>query len=194
MADTARKTSHLPLLKLKLGTADDRDRIAAIRAAAPQTRLIIDANEGWTSDNIAMHLAACEQAGVELVEQPLPAGEDDILRDLPRNVLICADESAHGVDSLHALAGKYDAVNIKLDKTGGLTPAITMLRSAQAQGLKIMVGCMVGTSLAMAPALMLTAAADFVDLDGPLLLKADREPGLRYENCVIAPAPRALWG
>ncbi len=194
MALAASAASHMPLLKLKLGTQDDRARLAAIRKAAPHSRLIIDANEGWTNENVTMHLQACADTGVELVEQPLPADADEILRGLPRNVIICADESAHGLESLPGLVGKYDAINIKLDKTGGLTPAIDLLHAARAARFKIMIGCMMATSLGMAPALLLAAQADFVDLDGPLWLRKDRDPGLTITNGIIAPAPRALWG
>jgi L-Ala-D/L-Glu epimerase len=194
MAEAASAAAHMPLLKLKLGTADDRARLAAIRKAVPNTRLIIDANEGWTAANIELHLQFCADQNIELVEQPLPASADEILRDMPRSVIICADESAHGLESLPSLMGKYDAINIKLDKTGGLTPALALLSLAQQSKLKIMTGCMLATSLATAPALLLAAEADYVDLDGPLLLRNDREPGLTIHNGVIAPAPRELWG
>lgn len=193
MAQAAREAGHA-LLKLKLGAEGDLERLTAIRAAVPQTRLIVDANEGWTADNLEAHLAACAEVGVELVEQPLPAADDAALADIARPVPVCADESAHGLDSLDALAGRYDALNIKLDKTGGLTEAILLARAAQAAGLDIMVGCMVGTSLAMAPALLLAPLARFVDLDGPLLLAADRTPALRYEGSLVYPPEPALWG
>lgn len=193
MAQAAREAGH-DLLKLKLGAEGDLERLTAIRAAVPQTRLIVDANEGWTADNLEAHLAACAQVGVELVEQPLPAADDATLADIARPVPVCADESAHGLDSLDALAGRYDALNIKLDKTGGLTEAILLARAAQAAGLDIMVGCMVGTSLAMAPALLLAPLARFVDLDGPLLLATDRTPALRYEGSLVYPPEPALWG
>ncbi|RTM00044.1 L-Ala-D/L-Glu epimerase [Ancylobacter aquaticus] len=193
MAQAAREAGH-GLLKLKLGAEGDLERLTAIRAAVPQTRLIVDANEGWTADNLEAHLAACAEMGVELVEQPLPAADDAALARIARPVPVCADESAHGLDSLDALAGRYDALNIKLDKTGGLTEAILLARAAQAAGLDIMVGCMVGTSLAMAPALLLAPLARFVDLDGPLLLAADRTPALRYEGSLVYPPEPALWG
>ncbi|SCW38658.1 N-acetyl-D-Glu racemase DgcA [Ancylobacter rudongensis] len=193
MAQSAREAGHA-LLKLKLGAEGDLERLTAIRAAVPQTRLIVDANEGWTADTVEAHLAACAEAGVELVEQPLPAADDAALADIARPVPVCADESAHGLDSLDALAGRYDALNIKLDKTGGLTEAILLARAAQAAGLDIMVGCMVGTSLAMAPALLLAPLARFVDLDGPLLLAADRTPALRYQGSLVYPPEPALWG
>lgn len=182
------------LLKLKLGAEGDMERLRAIRAAAPQVRLIVDANEGWTPDNLAAHLDACAKAGVELVEQPLPASADALLGDMTRPIAVCADESAHGRDTLHRLVGRYDAINIKLDKTGGLTEALALAADARAAGLDIMVGCMVGTSLAMAPALLLAAQARFVDLDGPLLLARDREPGLVYAGSRVHPAGPELWG
>lgn len=193
MAQAAREAGH-ELLKLKLGTEGDLARLTAIRAAVPDARLIVDANEGWTAGNLEAHLTACAQVGVELVEQPLPATDDAALAQIARPVPVCADESAHGLDSLDALAGRYDALNIKLDKTGGLTEAILLARAAQAAGLDIMVGCMVGTSLAMAPALLLAPLARFVDLDGPLLLAADRSPALRYEGSRVYPPEPALWG
>lgn len=193
MAEAARASGH-ELLKLKLGTDGDPERVAAVRAATPGTRLIVDANEGWTAANLASNLAACAEAGIELVEQPLPAAEDALLAHTARPVPVCADESAHGLDSLPQLVGRYDALNIKLDKTGGLTEALALARAARAAGLDIMVGCMVATSLAMAPAMLLAPLARFVDLDGPLLLARDREPSLRYEGSVIYPPEPALWG
>ncbi|MCK0209533.1 L-Ala-D/L-Glu epimerase [Starkeya koreensis] len=193
MAQAARASGH-DLLKLKLGAEGDIARLKAVRAAVPQTRLIVDANEGWTADTIAGNLAACARLGIELVEQPLPAAQDELLARIEHSVPICADESAHGLDGLAALIGRYDALNIKLDKTGGLTEAIELARAAQAEGLAIMVGCMVATSLAMAPAMLLAPLAGFVDLDGPLLLAQDREPALRYEGSVVYPPEPALWG
>ncbi|WP_029348993.1 N-acetyl-D-Glu racemase DgcA [Bosea sp. 117] len=193
MAEAAR-AAHRPLLKLKLGAAGDPERLAAIRSAAPDAELIVDANEGWSAADLAANFAACAEAGVTLIEQPLPAGADDALADLARPVPICADESVHGLDSLAHLAGRYDAINIKLDKTGGLTEAIALARAAEAAGLSIMVGCMVATSLAMAPALLLTPLARIVDLDGPLLLARDREPALRYEGSTVFPPEPTLWG
>jgi L-Ala-D/L-Glu epimerase len=194
MAAAAKAASARPLLKLKLGKDGDEQRLAAIREAVPNARLIVDANEGWSPDVLPRMLAACETYNVELVEQPLPAGDDEALRGLPRKTVICADESAHGIESLAALKGKYDAVNIKLDKTGGLTPALAMAHEAQAQGFKIMVGCMLATSLAMAPAFVVAQMADYVDLDGPLLLAKDREPAITYKGSLMQPPPRALWG
>jgi L-alanine-DL-glutamate epimerase-like enolase superfamily enzyme len=194
MAAAAAKTSDRPLLKLKLGREGDEARLAAIRRAAPKARLIVDANEGWPPAALPRMLDACAEAGVELVEQPLPAGDDGALHDVKRSVTVCADESAHGLESLSALRGKYDAINIKLDKTGGLTPAIALARAAQAQGMTVMVGCMLATSLAMAPAMLLTPMAGVVDLDGPLLLKQDRQPGICFEGSLMHPPPPALWG
>jgi L-Ala-D/L-Glu epimerase len=194
MAAAAKAATGRSLLKLKLGREGDAQRLAAIRAAVPNARLIVDANEGWGADILPAMLAACETFGVELVEQPLPADADDSLRGLKRNTVICADESAHGLDSLKNLKGKYDAVNIKLDKTGGLTPALAMAQAARADGFKIMVGCMLATSLAMAPAFVLAQNADYVDLDGPLLLAKDREPAIIYQGSAMLPPPRALWG
>lgn len=183
-----------PLLKLKLGKPGDAERLHAIRAAVPESRLIVDANEGWSADELPALLRACRDTGVELVEQPLPAGADDALKHVSRDCLICADESAHGLESLPDLAGKYDAINIKLDKTGGLTPALALARAAIDKGLVIMVGCMVGTSLSMAPASLVAQMAKVVDLDGPLILLKDREPGIRYDGSLMYPPPPALWG
>ena len=194
MGDAAAKAAHRPLLKLKLGRDGDRERLRLIRRNAPLSRLIVDANEGWAPDTLASMLAACADAGVELVEQPLPAGNDEALRGMARAVAVCADESAHGLDTLDELIGKYDAINIKLDKTGGLTPAIALARAARTRELKVMVGCMLASSLAMAPAMLLTPLADVVDLDGPLLLKQDRHPSIRYDGSVMQPPEAALWG
>ncbi|MBA4790161.1 MAG: dipeptide epimerase [Rhizobiales bacterium] len=194
MAAAARAAGR-SLLKLKLGGGEeDEARLAAIRAAVPAARLIVDANEGWTPDTLAARLAACAAAGVELVEQPLPATNDERLRHIHRSVPICADESVHNCASLPGLVGKYDAVNIKLDKAGGLTEALAMAQLARAEGFAVMVGCMLATSLAMAPALLVAQDAQVVDLDGPLLLARDREGGLRYEGATVFPAPPALWG
>jgi L-Ala-D/L-Glu epimerase len=194
MAAAAKAATGRTLLKLKLGRPGDVDRLAAIRAAVPKARLIVDANEGWLPDVLPAMLAACDTYGVELVEQPLPASDDEALRNLPRSTIICADESAHGVESLNHLKGKYDAVNIKLDKTGGLTPALMMAEAARVSGFKIMVGCMLATSLAMAPAFLVAQLADYVDLDGPLLLAKDRQPAITYNGSLMQPPPRALWG
>jgi L-alanine-DL-glutamate epimerase-like enolase superfamily enzyme len=194
MAEAARAASQRSLLKIKLGGAGDPERIAAVRKAAPQSELIVDANEGWTADNLAENLAACADAGVTLIEQPLPSDNDGALATVKRPVAICADESVHDRASLAALAGRYDAVNIKLDKTGGLTEALAMAAEADRLGLRIMVGCMVATSLAMAPAMLLAQRARVVDLDGALLLAKDRPDGLRYEGSLVHPPTSRLWG
>ena len=165
-----------------------------MRKAAPDTMLIVDANEGWTTDNLVENINACARADVALIEQPLPADADAVLADTKRAVPICADESAHDLASLAALVNKYDAVNIKLDKTGGLTEALAMADEARKLKLDIMAGCMVATSLAMAPAVLLAQRARYVDLDGPLLLAHDRENGLRYEGSLVHPADAVLWG
>ncbi|MFM9013489.1 MAG: N-acetyl-D-Glu racemase DgcA [Gemmatimonadota bacterium] len=194
MAAAAIVAQHRPVLKIKLGGEGDAARIRAVRAAAPRATLIVDANESWRADLLAQNLAACEAAGVALIEQPLPAGDDAALDALRSTIPICADESVHDRASLASLAGRYQAINIKLDKTGGLTEALALAGAAKGLGLTIMVGCMLGTSLAMAPALLLAADAAFVDLDGPLLLAKDREPGLAFEGSVIIPADPRLWG
>jgi L-alanine-DL-glutamate epimerase-like enolase superfamily enzyme len=195
MAEATRKAAERPILKIKLGAPEgDLERIRAVRAAAPNATLIADANEGWTEANLAQHFAACAEAGFALVEQPLPAKADAFLGTLPRPVPICADESVHDRPSLDRLVGLYDAVNIKLDKTGGLTEALALAEAAEARGLSIMIGCMVGTSLAMAPAMVLAPRARFVDLDGPLLLAKDRDPGLRFDGSIIHPPTPELWG
>ncbi len=195
MARQASLNAARPLLKVKIGGGgDDIARIRAVREAAPESRLIIDANEGWSDENVERNLAAAAELGVALVEQPLPAGRDEILRRIAHPVAICADESVHQAADLDALAGLYDAVNIKLDKAGGLTAALLLRDRARALGMKVMVGCMVGTSLAMAPAVLLAQGADFVDLDGPLLLARDRNPNLLYEGSVVFPPEPGLWG
>jgi L-Ala-D/L-Glu epimerase len=194
MAQAAAKAADRPLLKVKLGSEDDPARIAAVRNAAPPAELIVDANEGWSAVDLAENLAACARAGVTLVEQPLPAGRDDALARIAHPIPVCADESVHGSASLAALAGKYDAVNIKLDKTGGLTEALAMAQQAERLGFSLMVGCMVATSLAMAPAMLLAQRARVVDLDGALLLARDRPDGLRYEGSRVHPPTPALWG
>jgi len=194
MAQAAARAASRALLKIKLGAPGDPERIAAVRAAAPLAALIVDANEGWDARNLGTNMAACAQAGVRLIEQPLPDQRDDALASLERTVPICADESAHDRASLARLAGKYDAVNIKLDKAGGLTEALAMMAEGKRLGLATMAGCMVATSLAMAPALLLAQQADYVDLDGPLLLAKDRPGGLRYVQSLVYPPTPALWG
>jgi L-alanine-DL-glutamate epimerase-like enolase superfamily enzyme len=194
MAAATRTAAHRPLLKIKLGGTGDAERLAAVRDAAPDATLIVDANEAWTEHDLDAHFAACAAAGIALVEQPLPAGRDATLARRGWPVPVCADESVHARKDLAALADRYDLVNIKLDKAGGLTEALAMVGEAQRLGLGIMVGCMVGTSLAMAPAMLLACHARFVDLDGPLLLARDRQPALRYEGSLVFPPDPALWG
>jgi L-alanine-DL-glutamate epimerase-like enolase superfamily enzyme len=194
MARNAARAAGRKLLKIKLGGDGDPARIKAVRKAAPNTTLIVDANEAWSPGNLAENLAACADANVALIEQPLPADADGALATIKRTVPICADESAHDRASLAALTGRYDAVNIKLDKTGGLTEALGMCDEAQKAGLDIMAGCMVATSLAMAPAMLVAQRARYVDLDGPLLLARDRPHGLKYEGSVVNPPDAELWG
>ena len=194
MQAQAAKHAHRPLLKIKLGTPDDMPRLEAVRAGAPKSTIIIDANEGWSADiyaELAPHLL---RLGVALVEQPLPAGEDDALIGMARPVPVCADESAHDCSTLSKLEGKYDVVNIKLDKTGGLTEALKLRAAALAQGYDVMVGCMEGSSLAMAPATLVAQGAKVVDLDGPLLLGEDREHALKFDGDGVHPPAAALWG
>ena len=194
MGEAARAVASKPLLKLKLGGEGDIARVEAVRAAAPAARLVVDANEAWTPDQIAPFTAAMARLGVELIEQPLPAGADEALSGIRSAVPLCADESCHDRAGLAALVGRYTHINLKLDKTGGLTEAIELARTAKALGLGLMVGCMVGTSLAMAPAALLGGMADFVDLDGPLLLARDRDPAITFDGSVMQPPPPALWG
>jgi L-alanine-DL-glutamate epimerase-like enolase superfamily enzyme len=196
MSEAAERAAVRPLLKVKLGGGDDDDgkRIAAVRRAAPKAELIVDANEGWSEDNLAQNLAACAAAGVTLIEQPLPEGRDVALARIKRPIPVCADESVHDRASLDALAANYDAINIKLDKAGGLTEALALAAEAERRGFAIMVGCMVATSLGMAPAMLVAQRASVVDLDGPLLLAKDRPDGLRYEGSLAYPPEPALWG
>ncbi|GAB3125903.1 N-acetyl-D-Glu racemase DgcA [Novispirillum itersonii] len=188
----------LPLLKIKVGADNPLDRLKAVHAAAPQCRLIVDANEGWTLEQLADLMPLLPGLGAVLVEQPLPAGQDAGLEELVRDgritVPVCADESLHTAADLPTLRGRYQAINIKLDKTGGLTGALALKAAALAQGFRIMVGCMVGTSLGMAPAMLVAQGVDFVDLDGPLLLSRDRVPGLQYKGTVVSPPVPELWG
>lgn len=190
----AAKAAERPLLKLKLGGAGDAERLAAVRAAAPAAKLIVDANEAWSPANLAANLAACAAHGVALIEQPLPAGDDAILAEIPHPVPLCADESLHDRRDLPDLRGRYEAINIKLDKAGGLTEALALAADAERLGFQRMIGCMVASSLAMAPALLLAARADYVDLDGPLLLARDRPEGLHYDGACVPPPAPALWG
>ena len=194
MERQAKLNAHRPLLKIKLGTPDDMPRLEAVRRGAPRARIIVDANEGWSAEvysDLAPHLL---RLGVELVEQPLPASEDDALLGLARPLPICADESCHDRSSLPHMHGKYDYANIKLDKTGGLTEALALRDAALEAGFGLMVGCMVGSSLAMAPAVLLAQAAQFTDLDGPLLLAEDRDHALKFDADGVHPPVAALWG
>ena len=194
MARAAAEVAHHPLLKLKLGREGDVERLRLIRQAAPASRLIIDANEGWTPSTLPELLKVCAEVGVELVEQPLPVTDDEALRHISHDVTICADESAHDRNNLHLLVGKYDAINIKLDKTGGLTEALALAQTAKDMNFKIMVGCMLATSLAMAPAMLVAQSAHVIDLDGPLLLARDRNPGITFDGSLMYPPPPELWG
>jgi L-alanine-DL-glutamate epimerase-like enolase superfamily enzyme len=194
MAQAARAAARRPMLKLKIGGADDLDRIEAVRLAAPRTRLIVDANEALGFEDLRRLAPELARLGVVLMEQPLPAAEDAALERYDCPVPLCADESIHTRAELDACARRYACVNIKLDKTGGLTEALALKAEAQARGLEVMAGCMVATSLAMAPALLIAQGAGFVDLDGPLLLARDREPGLTYLGSMIEPPVRELWG
>jgi L-alanine-DL-glutamate epimerase-like enolase superfamily enzyme len=194
MARAAAKARARPLLKIKLAGEGDAARLVAVRAAAPEATLIVDANEAWAEAGLERSLEACAKAGVALVEQPLPAGRDSALAKIEHVVPICADESIHDRSGLEALRARYDAINVKLDKTGGLTEALALMTQAEGLGYELMIGCMVASSLAMAPALLLAAHARFVDLDGPLLLARDRPDGLVYEGSIAHPPARKLWG
>ncbi|MEP2531174.1 N-acetyl-D-Glu racemase DgcA [Shimia sp.] len=194
MQAQAAKNAFRPILKIKLGTPDDMPRLEAVRAGAPNATIIVDANEGWSAAvyaDLAPHLV---RLGVALVEQPLPAKDDDALIGLNRPVPVCADESCHDRDSLAKLKGKYDVINIKLDKTGGLTEALRLRKAALEQGYKVMVGCMVGSSLAMAPATLVAQGVMFTDLDGPLLLAEDRETPLLFDAQGVHSPAASLWG
>lgn len=194
MAAAAAEKTSAKLIKIKLDSEHVVRRVAAVREAAPDARLIVDPNEGWTIGILRDVAAPLAELGVEMLEQPLPADDDDGLADFDSPIPICADESCHTAEKLHTLAGKYQIVNIKLDKTGGLTSALRLADAAHTAGFGIMVGCMVGTSLAMAPATLIAPFARFVDLDGPLLLKEDRPEGLSFEGGLIHPPEPALWG
>jgi L-alanine-DL-glutamate epimerase-like enolase superfamily enzyme len=194
MADAARAAARRPMLKLKIGGIGDLERVAAVRAAAPKARLVVDANEALSIKDLQALAPALADLGVKLIEQPLPAGADEALEGFESPVPLCADESLRSRSELVACARRYQCVNIKLDKTGGLTEALALAAGARALGLQIMAGCMVATSLAMAPAMILAQGAEFVDLDGPLLLERDREPGLTYLGSMIEPPAPELWG
>ena len=194
MAQAAAAAAHRPLIKIKLGQEGDAERLRAVRSEAPLSRLIVDANEGWSEEACREMFAICAEARVDLIEQPMPADADQYLASIPHPVPVCADESAHDRNGLSELAGRYDAINIKLDKTGGLTEALALADAARTLGLDIMVGCMLATSLAMAPAMLVAQGASVIDLDGPLLLERDRVPGLRFDGSIMHPPPRELWG
>ena len=194
MAEAAARAASRPLLKVKLAGEGDAARLAAVRSAAPEASLIADANEAWEDGLLERNLEACAGYGIQLVEQPLPANRDALLANVPHIVPVCADESVHDRAGLEELRARYDAINIKLDKTGGLTEALALVAQARHLGFDIMVGCMVATSLAMAPAFLLASRARFVDLDGPLLLACDRPDGIFYNGSIMHPPTRALWG
>ncbi|WP_110677369.1 N-acetyl-D-Glu racemase DgcA [Salinicola sp. RZ23] len=194
MREKAARHAERPLLKVKLGGEGDLERLRAVRQGAPQVRIIVDANEGWDLSTYRQLGPMLGELGIEMVEQPLPAYDDAALAEIPRPLPVCADEACHDRGSLASLQGRYDMINIKLDKSGGLTEALALRELASAAGLRIMVGCMVASSLAMAPALLVAQGAEIVDLDGPLLLARDRDPGLRYDAAGVHPAAPALWG
>jgi len=194
MAQKTAVAAHRPLLKVKLAGPGDDERIRAVRAAAPDAKLIVDANEAWDESCFDSNMAACAEVGVELIEQPLPSKSDDMLRSFRSPITICADESLSPGIGLDSLRDRYGAVNIKLDKAGGLTEALRLLEAARQADFKVMIGCMLGTSLAMAPAVLIGQSADYVDLDGPLLLSQDRSPGLRFDDSTLYPPDPALWG
>jgi L-alanine-DL-glutamate epimerase-like enolase superfamily enzyme len=194
MREKAAANAHRPLLKIKLGGPGDIDRLRAVRDGAPEANIIVDANEGWDAETYSTIAPVVLELGVAMVEQPLPASDDEALSGMARPLPVCADEACHDRVSLPGLAGKYDMINIKLDKTGGLTEALALKSAAEAQGLKIMVGCMIGSSLGMAPATLVAQGAEVVDLDGPLLLAQDRPHGLRYDTAGVHPPGPNLWG
>jgi len=194
MRKAALQHQDRPLLKLKLAGEGDIERVRGVRQGAPNARLIVDANEGWDVGLYQQMVPALLELGVEMIEQPLPSDEDEALRSLHRPIPVCADESCHGVESLKCIADRYDMINIKLDKTGGLTEALQLRNAAEAGGLQVMVGCMLATSLAMAPATLVAQGAAIVDLDGPLLLERDRRSGLRFDQSLVYPPQRELWG
>ncbi len=194
MAEAARASAHLPLLKLKVTGEGDLERVKAVRGGAPDSRLIVDANEGWRPEMLDSLLPDLAGLGVEMVEQPLPADDDGALLGRDLAIPVCADEACHTRADLDCREGRYPMINVKLDKSGGLTEALALVQEARARGFQVMVGCMVGSSLAMAPALLLTPFADYTDLDGPLLLARDCQPGLHYDGMTVHPPEAQLWG
>ena len=194
MEAAARAAASFPLLKLKLAGEGDVDRVAAVRRGAPRARLIVDANGAWTDRDVAAEAAALVPHGVELIEQPVAAGQDARLDGVASPIPLCADESCHDRADLDACAGRYAAVNVKLDKAGGLTEALALIEAARARGLRVMVGCMLSTSLGVAPGFLAAQGADWVDLDGPLLLARDRPNGFVFDRARMSPPPSALWG
>jgi L-alanine-DL-glutamate epimerase-like enolase superfamily enzyme len=195
MATAAKANSNLPILKLKLGGDDlDLARVEAVREAAPASRLLVDANESWSPEHYQKIVPALKELRVELIEQPFPANSDEILDNLDRSIPVCADESCHTTADLPRLSNRYEAINVKLDKAGGLTEALRLCDGARESGFKLLIGCMVCTSLGIAPARLLASSAEWVDLDGPLLLARDRDHPIRYDNGRIGIPLRDLWG
>jgi len=194
MGKQARENNYRPLMKLKLTGEGDVARVAAVNEAAPDARLIVDANEGWSADQVEPFSAELKRFGVEMIEQPLPAASDAMLANVAHPIALCADESAHGCADFHKLIGKYEMINIKLDKTGGLTEALKLRDMAQAEGMQVMIGCMLAGSLAMAPAMLIGQGAGVVDLDGPLLMAKDREYAIEYQGSIMVPPSPKLWG
>lgn len=194
MKEAAIKNAHRPLLKLKLAGEGDVERVAAVREGSPDARIIVDANEGWNEQQYLTMVPELVKLGVEMIEQPFPASDDAALAHLPRPITLCADESCHDSSSLKNIIGRYDMINIKLDKTGGLTEAIALKEEAEKAGLQIMVGCMVATSLAMAPAFIVAQNVQIVDLDGPLLLAEDRQSGIQFDESLMNVYQAELWG
>ena len=194
MKAAAIKNAHRPLLKLKLAGEGDVERVAAVREGSPKARIIVDANEGWNEQQYLDMVPELVKLGVEMIEQPFPASDDAALAHLPRPITLCADESCHDSSSLKNIIGRYDMINIKLDKTGGLTEAIVLKEQAEKAGLQVMVGCMVATSLAMAPAFIVAQNVQIVDLDGPLLLAKDRQSGIQFDESLMKVYQAALWG
>lgn len=194
MAADTKKASGRSVLKIKLGGDGDTERMLAVRAAAPTATLILDANEAWNEKTFPSFMKTAHKIKADLIEQPLPSSNDGILENIQRLIPICADESLHTRAELSQLRRRYDCINIKLDKSGGLTEALLLKQEAEAAGFMIMIGCMVSTSLSMAPAMLLAQGAQFVDLDGPLLLAKDRSPAITYDGSTIFPPEPELWG